>query len=370
MRPLLTLVLGLLLFLVSAPATWAQSAETIKEEYFQAKVIRITEAGDNDIEGYKNPFQKVVVQLLDGPQQYKEIEVDHGVKFTITENQLVKVGQTVILSKATDPEGGTEYQITDHYRLPYLIYIGLFFFVLVVVFSGWRGFGSVIGLTISFLVISFFIVPQILQGRDPLLISLTGAILIMLTTLYLAHGFTKQTTVALAATAITLGFTALLAYLFVAVSHLTGLGSEDAYALRFGQTGSINFQGLLLGGIIIGTLGILDDITTAQTAAVYELYAANPSLKFGSLIKRSLNIGREHISSLVNTLVLAYAGVSLPLFLFFTLNPAGQPLWVIINSEFVAEEIIRTLAGSIGLVLAVPLTTVLAAWIKTRHQSS
>lgn len=167
---------------------------------------------------------------------------------------------------------------------------------------------------------------------------------------------------------IALGLSATFSMIFVSLTKLTGLGSEDAYALKFGDTSSINFQGLLLGGIIIGALGVLDDVTTSQSAAIFELHDVNPKLKFLSLFKRGINIGREHISSLVNTLVLAYAGAALPVFLFFILNPGGYPLWFTINSEFVSEEIVRTLIGSITLILAVPITTFLASFVASKKK--
>jgi uncharacterized membrane protein len=210
-----------------------------------------------------------------------------------------------------------------------------------------------------------FIVPQILAGADPLLISILGAIVIMITTIYLSHGLSLQTTVAVAATGIALVITGFLAVYFVNLLSLSGTGNEENALLAFGNT-YINIQGLLLGGIIIGTLGILDDTTTTQSAAVFEFHKINPSLTFEHLLQKGLNIGKEHIASLVNTLVLAYAGVSLSLFIFFVLNPAHQPYWVIFNSESIIEEIVRTLAGSIGLILAVPITTLLAVFVVTK----
>lgn len=144
------------------------------------------------------------------------------------------------------------------------------------------------------------------------------------------------------------------------------MGSDEATSLLFGETSNINFKGLLLGGMIIGFLGVLDDITTSLSATVFELKRVNPKLNFKGLVQSALKIGNEHISSLVNTLVLAYAGASLPLFLFIVLNPQEYPLWFIINSELISEEIVRTLVGSIGLLFAVPITTLLAAWVNAR----
>jgi uncharacterized membrane protein len=191
----------------------------------------------------------------------------------------------------------------------------------------------------------------------------------MFITIYLAHGFSKKTTIALISTFLTLILTGALSTLFVHMTFLSGLGSDDAYALQIGPEAKINFRGLLLGGILIGTLGVLDDVTTGLSASVFELYKANPKISFGQLLKSGLAIGREHISSLVNTLVLAYAGASLPIFLTLVLNPNNYPLWSILNSELIVEEIVRTLAGSIGLVAAVPLTTFLATIYITEFYS-
>ena len=186
--------------------------------------------------------------------------------------------------------------------------------------------------------------------------------IIMIATMYLAHGFSQKTNIALIATALALSLNWNSFFVAVQMTYLTGLGSEDAATLQFGQTATINFQGLLLGGIIIGSLGILEDITTGLAASIQELSKANSKLTFKELVGSGMRIGSEHIAALVNTIVLAYAGVGLPIFLFIVINPNHQPLWYIINSELIMEEIVRTLAGSIGLILSVPLTAVFAAW--------
>ena len=192
----------------------------------------------------------------------------------------------------------------------------------------------------------------------------------MVTSIYLAHGFTKQTSVAVFSTAITLVITGFLSVLFVRLTNLSGISNEDTSSLLFGgPTATINYKGLLLGGMIIGFLGVLDDITTGMSATVFELKKVNSKLKFHEIIKSSLNVGVEHISSLVNTLVLAYAGSSLPVFLYLVLNPQGYPVWFMVNSEFIAEEIVRTMVGSIGLLFAVPITTIMASYFVTRDST-
>lgn len=356
------LFISIILFFASIQPSFAQEAQQPQqEEVIKAQVIQITDEGEQEIEGNKLPFQSVKVKLLEGSEKGSEVTIEHGKMFTIREQQKVQAGETVVVVKYPNPEG-FGYLIVDKYRLDKLVYIALLFFALVIALSRWKGLGSLLGLIISLAVIVKFIVPQILLGHDPLVVSIIGALLIMVTTIYLAHGFSKKTTIALVSTFLSLVLTGVLAVLFANLVKLTGLGSEDAYSLQFGQTGNINFKGLLLGGIIIGTLGVLDDITTSLATAISELVKANPKAKVKELIKSGLTIGSEHISSLVNTLVLAYAGVGLPMFLFIVLNPTGQPVWFILNSEMIVEELVRTLAGSIGLVMAVPITTILAAY--------
>lgn len=362
-------VAGIIFFLLFFPSLAFAQEPPPPEEFYKAEVTKILTSGETFVEEGKNqPYQTVLLKILDGKDKGKEVTVDHGKMTTISEEQKVSVGEKVVLLKLPTP-GGVQYQIIDRYRLNTLLPIIMFFFVLVLILSRWKGLGAMVGLVVSLAVIMLFIVPQILAGRDPLFISIVGSFVIMTVTIYLAHGFSRKTHIALASTFFSLSLTGLLAYLFVDLVHLTGLGNDAATSLKFGKTENINFQGLLLGGIIIGALGVLDDITTSLSAVIEELKIANPAYTFAHLVRSGLRIGSEHISSLVNTLVLAYAGAGLPLFLFLILNPLGHPLWVILNSEIIVEEIVRTLAGSIGIVLAVPITTFLAAWFVTRKNS-
>ncbi|MBA3723885.1 MAG: YibE/F family protein [Candidatus Levybacteria bacterium] len=332
-----------------------------KEEVNKARVLRITEEGEREVGGQKNLYQKVDLQILEGPEKDKTLTVNHGETTTLREEQKVKEGQTIVLLKTSSTQN-TLYQIVDVYRLDKVAGIAILFFAIVILVSRLKGLGAIVGLAVSLLIITNFIVPTIIAGDDPLVTSIVGSFFIMVITMYVAHGFTPKTHVALMATCIALVMTGILAYTFVNLTSLTGFGSDDATSLSYGPTGDINFQGLLLGGIIIGSLGVLDDITTSMAASIQELARANSKLQFKELVTRGMRIGSDHIASLVNTLALAYAGAALPLFLFLVLNPADQPLWFILNSELIVEEIVRTLAGSIGLILAVPLTAVLAAW--------
>jgi uncharacterized membrane protein len=342
-------VLFILLFLFTALPSFAQSMSTPPEtDYLRATVIEASEPklDDDEIQGVQYS-QIVTVEITEGEDKGKVIEINNSFLKERVEIRTLTEGEKIILTKTT-LGNDTTYTVYDRYRLTSLYFIIAGFFALVIIAAGRKGVGSLVGLGISFAVLMGYIVPQILEGGNPLFISITGSIVIVLSTIYLAHGFSQRTTVALAATLISLVITGLLAIGMVNILGLTGLGSEEAYSLTFSNT-TINLQGLLLGGIIIGVLGVLDDVTTTQSATVFALAKANEKWQVKHLFREGYAVGREHITSLVNTLVLAYAGASLPIFLFFIINPLNQPWWLILNSEMITEEIVRTLAGSIGL---------------------
>lgn len=360
-------------FFVPFQVTFAQNntenqfnPETPKETLYKAKVIEILEEGDTNAQGFKQKYQKVKVEVLEGEKKGEILEINHGELVTLNEALKVNKDENVVLLEFSRPDGKNEYLITDKYRIDSLIILSILFILTVLAIARWKGIGSLIGLGISFIVIIKFIIPQILDGRDPLLISIIGASAIMITTLYLAHGFSKKTSIALLSTILTFIFIGILSVIFVNIARLSGLGSEEAYALQYGFGNDINFKGLFLGGILIGALGVLDDVTTSLTTAIFEIAKNHKNISFGSLFKSGMEIGREHIASLVNTLVLAYAGASLPIFLFIVINPAKNPMWSILNSELIAEEIVRVFAGSFGLILAVPLTALLASYVAFR----
>lgn len=356
MKRLLAFFIVLFIFLLPHLPAAAQT-QTPKSEYNKGSVEKIiTEQTDRNIGAIKQILQ---ITILEGVEKGKTVAASYSFPEKSKAWQALHKGDSVIVVKQQSKNA--TYGVYDRFRFTNIIFIVIGFILLVLIVAGIRGAGSLLGLAISLLVILFFIVPQILSGHDPLVITIIGSLFIMVTTIYLAHGFSQRTTIAIASTFLSLVITGILAVWFVHLLRLTGGGNEDAYMLQFG-TQTINLQGLLLGGIIIGTLGVLDDTTTTQAATIFTLSETNTKLTTRQLMQKGFIVGREHITSLVNTLVLAYAGASLPLFIFFVLNPLNQPIWVILNNEMVVEEIARTLAGSIGLILAVPITTVMAAF--------
>ncbi|WTP58959.1 YibE/F family protein [Streptomyces phaeochromogenes] len=269
-------------------------------------------------------------------------------------------GQEVIVAYAPDAPKELQYSVTDvNRKLPMTVLAGIFA-VAVVLVGRMRGVMALVALAASFLILTFFILPAILQGSNPLVVAVVGASAIMLIALYLCHGLSARTSVAVLGTLLSLLLIGLLGSLFIDWASLTG-NTDDNTGLIHGLYPSIDMSGLLLAGIIIGSLGVLDDVTVTQTSAVWELHEANPTMGWRGLYRAGIRIGRDHIASVVNTLVLAYAGAALPLLLLFSI--AQSSVGTVANSELVAEEIVRTLVGSIGLVASVPVTTVLAALV-------
>ena len=338
-----------------------------KEEALEATIIKVLEEKEiiPEFSDEKQLYQKLELLVTKGSLKDEKIIIESGT-IPIANLQKYQAGTKVIVSYSKDFEGNDAFYITDYVRRGSLLWLFIIFVALVAVVAGWRGITSLLGMGASFVVIFKFILPKILAGSDPILIAIVGSMFIIPITFYLSHGFNKKTTVAVAGTVIALIITGFLAGIFVEFAKLTGFASEEAGFLQVAKQGSVNIRGLLLAGIIIGVLGVLDDITVSQSAVVLQLKKANPRLKFEELYKRAMDVGQDHISSMVNTLVLVYTGAALPLLLLFIDNP--HPFSEVINYEIIADEVVRTLVGSIGLILAVPITTIIAVLSVERNQ--
>jgi uncharacterized membrane protein len=249
------------------------------------------------------------------------------------------------------------YFYADRDRGSSLVWLTLIFAAVVIALGRWRGVSALAAMVLTVAVLVWFIAPSVLDGNDPVWVAVIAGSAIAYIGLYLTHGFNPTTTVALAGTLASLLLTLAISALFFDVANFSGLATEEGLTLPL--VADINLSSLLLGGAVIGTLGALDDVTVTQVATVAELHHRNPKLTVAELITSGIRVGREHIASTVNTLLLAYAGASMPLLLIFAAS--DQPLGAVANSEIVAVEIVRTLCGSIGLVAAVPLTTLMAA---------
>jgi uncharacterized membrane protein len=297
---------------------------------------------------------RATFRLLEGPDRDQRVHVELPAGGGRAGS--IAVGRHVLLGHQPDVRG-FEYVYLDPDRRSPLLLLTVLFAAAVVLLGGWRGAASLVGLVATLVVLFLFIVPAILRGRDPLLVSVVGSVLIAYLALYLSHGFGSRTTVAFLGTLGGLACAALLAVAFMGLAEITGLASEEALYLSAVGTG-LDLRGLILGGMIVGALGAIDDMTVTQASAVWELRAADPSMPRRRLLRAGLRIGRDHVASTVNTLVLAYAGASMPVLLLFLLS--DQSASTVASSEIVATEIVRTLVGSIGLVASVPITTWLA----------
>lgn len=293
------------------------------------------------------PHRKATVAMQDGT--VSAIVYDSATEY--------RIGDLVLLQQ--DPQFSELYSVTDFVRTNSLIKLFILFLIVILAVSSWAGVRSLLGLLFSFVVIFKFILPQISLGSNPLVVALIASLLILFVSYYLTHGINHKSTIAIVGTFVALALTGIMAIVFSSLAKLTGFGNEDV-AFLIGSIPSSSLYNLLLAGIIIGSLGVLDDITISQASIVAELSDTNKKLTMGELYKRAMNIGHDHISSLVNTLVLVYAGSALPLLLLFIQSNASP--FELLNYEAVAEEVVKTLVGSIGLVTAVPFTTLIASY--------
>jgi uncharacterized membrane protein len=302
-------------------------------------------------------------RLLEGPDAGTTTTIELSTHSPRTAS--LTVGDQVVLGHQPSVRG-FEYALVDRDRRGALVVLtGIFVIAVVALGRGW-GVSALIGLAATLGVLFAFIVPSILEGRDPLLVSVIGSVAIAYTALYLSHGLSTRTTIALIGTLGGLVVAAVLAVMFMGLAEITGLATEEALVLS--AVGSdLDLRGLILGGMMIGALGAIDDMTVTQVSAVWELRDANSGRSPRSLVRAGLRIGRDHVASTVNTLVLAYAGASMPLLILFVLS--DQPAGIVANGELVATEIVRTLVGSIGLVASVPIATILAAHVVRTRES-
>jgi uncharacterized membrane protein len=302
--------------------------------------------------GLKVRCAHVTVRLDTGPEKGTSTKID--VDPTVVTSG-IEPGDSLRLARFSSTAGApASFAFSDFSRSTPLIVLAVAFAVLVVAVARIRGLAALFGLALSFAVLLRFLIPALLSGENPLAVGLVGSAAIMFVLLYLAHGVSIRTTTALIGTLFGLGASTLLAAWAVGTAHLTGVASEDDLTVA-AVAGQVKLSGLLLCGIIVASLGILNDVTVTQASAVWELHALSPGTPPARLFAGAMRIGRDHIASTVYTIVFAYAGAALPILLL--INVSGLPLATVVTNEALAEEIVRTLVGSIGLVLSVPLTT-------------
>lgn len=359
------LVLFLFFLLLPVNHSIASDNNSNFDKTFKAKVVSILEESELINNEEKIKQQNLKLLGLEGDFKNKEV-VFYGIgDIEIIGGKTYSVGDTVlVIATFNSIDNSYNYYITGDVRSNSLFFITLFFLISLIIVGKFKGLRSLISLIITFVIIIFFIVPKIMAGFNSVFIVIIGSIFILGTIIYLTEGFNLKAHLAVVSIFISLLLTIGISWLFIELTKLTGVFSEDVFALINIGSASINFKGILLAGMIIGSLGVLDDVIISQIASVEQLLKANPNQTQKELYKKAYTIGVSHISSMTNTLFLAYAGASLPiLILFASSNNPFTGFEQIINNEAISTEIVRALSGSIGIILSVPISTFIATWV-------
>ncbi|MEX0651975.1 MAG: YibE/F family protein [Candidatus Paceibacterota bacterium] len=341
------------------------SAQVLHDDYqgtYHGKVVAVLDEETREIPGTgtEHLYQTIEARVLDGPQKGKIITI---------ENDYLELesGDKFYFNYSVYIDGSEHYAIINIDRKDSLLLLVVIFVTMIIAFGGWQGVRSLVALVGSFLAIVFILLPGILNGWNPLVASVLVAGAILFLAIFFTHGFNRESLVAYGGTMIAVVLAGLFAVFAVHVTDLSGFASDETTYLNFNTGGTLNFTALLLGAFIIGFLGVLDDIAVTQSAVVSELFNSNPHMTRREVYARAMRVGREHVGALVNTLVLAYTGASLPLLLYFSLGSAS--FTTSINLEIFATEIVRVIVGSVGLILTVPIVTLLAVRYLKGYQS-
>lgn len=346
-------------------------AEEIKDrpDNFQAKVVEIIQAQEKTREdGSTFVQQNLKLVGLDDDWQNESIFYYGISDLEVVSAQAYVPGDKVYINRQVDESGDNIFYIVDYVRSSYLYLLFLLFVLAVLIVGRSKGLKALLSLFLSFVVIIKFILPQILHGHDPFFISLIGGLIILGIIIYLTEGFKRKAHLAILSVLISLSATLVLSVIFTKLTKLSGLAQEEVFFLIGAGNTEINFQGLLLAGFIIGAIGVLDDIIVGQIEAVEQIKEANPNLPAKKVFQLAYKIGNAHLGAIVNTLFLTYAGVALPLLLLFVINQnSGITFNRLVNTEVVSTEVVRTLVGSIGVILSMPIATFLAV-VKLKHK--
>ena len=366
---LLAALMGLHL---TRPPTQYAAQNPALENTLQAKVLNVIESHvQPDDSGFMQSYQRLEVEIMTaGSYQGQRVTLNYNALGNAQRDVMFKAGERAMLmvnsrpgetpGRETDANNTPIFIITDHVRLSPLLALTAMLAIVTIIIGRWQGVRALVGLGLSVALLGGFIIPQIFAGRDPLLVSIIGIGTMLAVTTFLIQGWNPPAHTALLGILASLLITALLAVLWTGLAHLSGFGSEETLYLH-AMGVRLNMRGLLLASIIIGAGGVLDDVVLAQSVTAFELAATAPNLGFRDLYHRAMKVGNAHLLTMINTLVLAYASAALPLLLLFVLYP--EPAYMTLNRELIAQEVVHTLVGSLGVMLAVPLTTTIAAWV-------
>ncbi len=344
--------------------THAADNDAPRNETFKALVVKVAEERKVTREdGTVDVQQNLLLLALDGKYKGQQLE-SHGIgDFDIVAQEAYQAGDKVYVDIIRTDDGRDQFFVVDYVRTGWIYLLAAIFIIITVVVGGRKGWRSLLSLLLSIAIVLLVVVPFIIKGFNPLVVAVGGSLLIMMAIIYLTDGYNRKSHLAIITVFFSLALTVLLAWLFTELTRLSGFSSEEATLLIGTSVGSINFRGLLLAGMLIGAVGVLDDIILGQIEAVDQINQANPKLKPGRVFKSAMEIGKTHLGAIINTLFLTYVGVALPLLILFYVNSSGLSLLQIINNDVIATEIVRTLVGSVGLMVSMPIAT----WLASRY---
>jgi len=342
----------------SDQTTVGYASETVR-----AEVLNIQEEGYSTVGKQEQIYQIVEIEIMEGEFRHSHMFLEFGKNQVMPEEYILKPGNEILVTVGVSPLDNTPSAFfIDFVRGKALVWIFLLFAIISFIIGSWTGLRSLLGIVVGMCVIILFIIPQIANGANPVVISIIGSAIFLAVSLYLVYGWRAMTHSAVISMMLSLILTGGISILAVKLARLTGFGNENMMFLIQQSENQIDMRGILLAGIIIGSLGVLDDLVVGQSSAVFQLGEANADLNFQDLFQRAMTIGRDHAAASVNTLVLAYAGESLPMLLLFHITNVN--LEMAVNVSFIAEEVVRALAGTIGLFLSIPISTAMAClWV-------
>jgi uncharacterized membrane protein len=362
---LLIIIFGIISF-NKAQNQFPESKTTLEgEEILNAKITKVIKEEEMMFDNREYLIQDLEVLVTSGSVKNRQVQVKTSLTPKFKDIKFKK-GEDILIGYVTIGRNTESFYLIDYSRTkPLFIVFALFIFLSIIV-GGSRGFYSLLGMAISLVILVVYILPLIINGANPFYALSLGVVLMIPTLFYISHGFNNKTTVAVVGTMVSLIITVVLAKVLTDAAHLTGIIFPEIETLLYSKNGEIDLKGILLAGIMMGSLGVIDDVSMTQASIVNELHNADPKKELKELFKNAMNVGRDHIGSVVNTLILVYVGGSLSTLLLFTQFP--RPLNVLLNNEVIALQLAISLVGSIGLIIAIPITTFFAAWIITKHK--
>lgn len=365
-------VLVILLILLTSGLVFSQDMEV--DEYLEFEnfiergtVLEASEIMDGDNEFFS--IQKVKLRIDSGKRKGTEITIENAITDQANYDIIVKQGQKVSIMLEEYEDGTFKLYIADYYRINSLIYIILAFIILVVIIGKWKGIKSLISLAVTVGTILFIMLPLILKGMNPIWVSVLTAVFVTVVTIFLVGGINNKTIAAIIGTSFGVISAGLIAYIFSKTANLTGLSAEESMMLLYIPQGiEFNFRDLLFAGIIMGALGAAMDVGISISSSIHEIHNANPELSKNRLFKSGMNVGRDIMGTMINTLILAYVGTSIPILLVFMAY--NTELNKVFNLDIIATEVVRSLAGSIGLILTIPITALVATNLIKSNKSN